>query len=493
MQPSFILMYTPQIFDPRFGVVKPEGSLGLLYLASALRDKNFQVSLLDATVGNDNFTLEETFYREEKQPNGMIRVGMEIKDILKEVECFDVVGLTSIFTAQTRMVEDVVSAIKENYPDKLIILGGVNARSQMQRFFNIGVDLICLSEAEKTIVDIGDVLRTGSKDFSNILGLAGKDGFVNPQIKVTQDLDDLPIPAWDLQPLKKYWEIARPHGSGFADEEVAYASAMFSRGCPFKCDYCHISKEIEGSDSGNIRGLRLKSQRRIIEEMNILKNLGVKYVFVEDDSLLAKKKRAVSIFNQLIELNLELADVNGINLSHLCTKVNGKFGVDDELMETMAAAGFKKLSFPVESGSQRVIDKYASGKLDFEKHDIIALIRKAKELNMEVGGAYTFGYPDESYAEMISTFNLARKHMDAGMDYANFVIITPFPGTVFYDMALSENLLLPNLDVADMDWMRPSIKTRVPHWFINLIITKGWKFVNNSKRINRIKNLIPQT
>ena len=84
MQPSFILMYTPQIFDPRFGVVKPEGSLGLIYLASALRDKNFQVSLLDATVGNDNFTLEETFYREEKQPNGMIRVGMEIKDILKE-------------------------------------------------------------------------------------------------------------------------------------------------------------------------------------------------------------------------------------------------------------------------------------------------------------------------------------------------------------------------------------------------------------------------
>ena len=233
VNPSFLLMYTPQIFDPKFGVVKPEGSLGLIYLASALRDKNFQVSLLDATVGNDNFTLEETFYREEKQPNGMIRVGMEIKDILKEVECFDVIGLTSIFTAQTRMVEKVVSAIKQNYPDKLIILGGVNARSQMQRFFNIGVDLICLSEAEKTIIDIGDVLRTGSKDFSNIPGLAGKDGFVNPQIKVTQDLDDLPIPAWDLQPLKKYWEIARPHGSGFADEEVAYASAMFSRGCPF--------------------------------------------------------------------------------------------------------------------------------------------------------------------------------------------------------------------------------------------------------------------
>ena len=81
--------------------------------------------------------------------------------------------------------------------------------------------------------------------------------------------------------------------------------------------------------------------------------------------------------------------------------------------------------------------------------------------------------------------------MSVGMDYANFVIITPFPGTIFYDMALSEDLILPNLDVADMDWTRPSIKTRGPHWFINLIITKGWKFVNGAARINRIKNMAP--
>ena len=221
MQPSFILMYTPQIFDPKFGVVKPEGSLGLIYLASALRDKNFQVSLLDATVGNDNFTLEETFYREEKQLNGMIRVGMQTEDILTEIEPFDVVGISSIFTAQPRVVEELVTSINKRYPEKLIILGGVNARSQLERFFNAGADLICLSEAELTIVEIGKVLRSGSRDFSSINGLAGKDGFINKQLSVLQNLDELPIPAWEMQPLKKYWEIARPHGSGFSDKEVA--------------------------------------------------------------------------------------------------------------------------------------------------------------------------------------------------------------------------------------------------------------------------------
>ena len=64
--PSFLLMNTPQVFDPKFGAIKPEGSLGLIYLASALRDQHFEVSILDASVGNDNYSLEETFYSEEK-------------------------------------------------------------------------------------------------------------------------------------------------------------------------------------------------------------------------------------------------------------------------------------------------------------------------------------------------------------------------------------------------------------------------------------------
>ncbi len=289
IEPKFLLMYSPQIFDKKFGAIKPEGSLGLIYLASALRNKDFEVSILDASVGNDDYTLEETFFNEKIQPNGLVRVGMNIKDILSEVVNYDVIGISSIFTAQTRMVEEVVVAIKKEYPDKIIILGGISAKSQMSLFFNAGADLICLSEAEETIVEIGELLRKGERDFSKIDGIAGKEGFVNPRLKIIQNLDELPIPAWDMLPLKKYWEIARPHGGGLKEGNVAYASAMFSRGCPFKCHFCHISKELEGSITGNTRKYRMKSIDRVNEEIRIMKSLGVKYVFVEDDSMLAKK------------------------------------------------------------------------------------------------------------------------------------------------------------------------------------------------------------
>ena len=166
---------------------------------------------------------------------------------------------------------------------------------------------------------------------------------------VIQNLDELPIPAWDMLPLKKYWKIARPHGSGLTEGNVAYASAMFSRGCPFKCHFCHISKELEGSITGNTRKFRMKSIDRVIEEIRFMKNLGVKYVFIEDDSMLAKKTRAKTIFLKIAEMGMELAGVNGINLAHLCTRVDGKLGIDESLMEAMAAAGFKRLQYPVES------------------------------------------------------------------------------------------------------------------------------------------------
>ena len=63
------------------------------------------------------------------------------------------------------------------------------------------------------------------------------------------------------------------------------------------------------------------------------------------------------------------------------------------------------------------------------------------------------------------------------------------PGTKIHDYVVENKLLLSNLNIADMDWMRPSMKTKVPGWIIKLIITKGWRFVNNPERIKRIKEM----
>ena len=499
-EPKFLLMYAPQRFDLRFGAVKPEASLGNLYLAGALRDAGFNVNILDCCLGNDRYPLEYSFYRQTSLPNNMVRIGMSPEDILKEVAEYDVIGISSIFTPQTYMVEELVISISRAYPDKLIIMGGINARTQMKRFFNAGAHIICLSEAERTIVEIGTILRLGGSDFSNLPGVAFiHDGRiqVNPMGAIDDDLDLLPIPARDLLPLERIWKIARPHGGviavGQLDKPLPYVSAMTSRGCPYVCTFCHISGEQKGADTGYIGKFRFQSEARVEREMLSIKALGAEDVYIEDDSLLAKKKRALNIFKMLIKFGFRLGDVNGINLSHLHKNEGGRIVIDDEMLETMAEAGFNRLSFPVESGSQRIIDKWASGKISHETYDISALIKKANALGIIVSSCYLIGYPDETYEELAQTFLVAQKHMDAGSEYVNLTIVTPFPGTALYDYVMQNNLLLPGIEIADLDWLRPSMKTIIDPRYLEFISRKAWEFLNKPERISIIRSMAPDS
>src|SRR3989344_8460428 len=115
-EPRFLLMYAPQRFNLNFGAVKPEASLGNLYLAGALRDSGFDVNILDCCLGNDRYSLEQSFYRQTPLPNGKVRIGMAPEDILQEVAGYDIIGISSIFTPQTYTVEETVKLISKAYP-----------------------------------------------------------------------------------------------------------------------------------------------------------------------------------------------------------------------------------------------------------------------------------------------------------------------------------------------------------------------------------------
>lgn len=498
--PRFLLMYAPQRFHLQYGAVKPEGSLGNLYLAGALRDAGFKVDILDCCLGNERYTLEQSFYRQTPLSNEMVRIGISREDIIREVVDYDVIGVTSIFTPQTYMAEETVKLISEAYPEKLIIMGGINARTQMKRFFNAGAHLICLSEAERTIVEIGNILRGGSRDFSSVSGIAFTHNgqvAVNPMGFIEDNLDLLPIPAWDLMPLDRIWKIARPQGSvisiGQLNKPLPYVSAMTSRGCPYICTFCHISGEQKDSNTGYIGKFRFQSEERVKKEMVYIKGLGAEDVYIEDDSLLAKKKRALNIFKMLIEFGFKLADVNGVNLSHLHKNEGGRIVIDGEMLETMAEAGFKRLSFPVESGSQRIIDRWASGKISHKTYNIAALIRKANSLGILVSSCYLIGYPDETYEELAQTILAAKRHMDAGSEYVNFTIVTPFPGTVLYDHVMQNDLMLPGIEIADLDWLRPSMKTIIDPFYLEFISRKAWEFLNKPERISIIRSMAPKS
>ena len=248
-----------------------------------------------------------------------------------------------------------------------------------------------------------------------------------------------------------------------------------------------------GSDTGYIGKFRFQSVERVEREMITVKALGAENIYIEDDSLLAKKKRALDIIRMMIKYKFNLGDVNGVNLSHLHKNDRGgHLVIDEEMLEAMAEAGFKRLSFPVESGSQRIIDKWASGKISHEKYNIPALIKKANLLGITVSSCYLIGYPDETYQELLQTILVAKKHMDAGSEYVNFTIVTPFPGTALYDYVIKNDLLLPGIKIADLDWLYPSMKTLMDPEYIQFVSREAWRSLNKPERIEIIRSMAPQ-
>ena len=470
-------------------MAKPDGSLSLPYVAGSLRRAGYGVKILDLSVGGEKDQLKDTFFHPTPLDSGLIRVGMSHERIAEEIVDYDVIGISSIFTTQTSMVLETIRLIKRLDPNKVVIAGGVNARNLRDRFFAAGVDIIVLSEAELTILEIAEALR-GNGSLTDVPGICyesepGRE-VVNPPGRVIQNLDELPLPAWDLLPLKKYWDLSRPHGGQFPEgKRIQYGSLQTSRGCPFRCLYCHISKEDSGDISGDVGTFRVKSIDRVLLELQTLKDLGVEYVFFEDDSLLAKKKRASTLFTLVREMGLHLSDVNGVNLCHLQKNFNGTLGVDEEFIEILAEAGFEFLHLPFESASQRLIDQYCSGKWHIHTLDTKELIRACDRVGIGTAGNYMIGYPDETLAEIHKTILFAKRHVEEGMNHAALFAVVPFPGTLIYDMVLRTGQLDPDFDTDHMKWTKSILRgLAVPADTLEHLRQLAWLTVNRSEFVN---------
>ena len=129
-----LLLYPPEQSWPGT-MVKPNGSLAYPYLGAALRDIGVETYVYDACIGDDNDDLNDFYTKSTKLSTGMIKTGVSDERILEVASSYDVVGVTSIFSQQETQVLHCAKLIKKHFPDKLLITGGVNAKSRSDIFF----------------------------------------------------------------------------------------------------------------------------------------------------------------------------------------------------------------------------------------------------------------------------------------------------------------------------------------------------------------------
>jgi len=131
--------------------------------------------------------------------------------------------------------------------------------------------------------------------------------------------------------------------------------------------------------------------------------------------------------NQMIECCKRMINER-IKAKWFCTTRVDRF--DEELARYMKKAGCKMITFGIESGSQKVLDKNNKG---IKIEQTIKAVKAARKYGIKTIGHFIIGLPGSSIKTTKTTINFAKK---LKLNFVQFYIATPFPGSKFYKDAI---------------------------------------------------------
>lgn len=376
---------------------EPWPPLGLAYIASFIRKKCSNITIIDRNV----------LLRDNR--NDLIKADLCTVDILKRNPP-DVVGIT----ATTPLIFDaykVAKLVKDNLPHSKTILGGTHATVLPKEVLKEcpHLDFVCVGEGEIVF----DKLISSNGDVSKIDGLAYRredEIVINNFSPLIENLDELPFPARDLIDMTKYLEQTNIVIRGL---HIRATHIFGARGCPYKCRFCASSAVFGGK-------IRFHSPQYLVNEIkHLITTYNIKGLYFAEDMFLSNKKRALELCQLLIKENLNKE-------IKWCAQLKTNI-VDQEFLEELKKAGCIQIEYGFESGSDRTL------KL-MDKKTTVAINCKAAELTrkskMRFLANIIVGTPEERIKDFSETINFIK---EIKADYVAFNKFIPLPGSDFYE------------------------------------------------------------
>lgn len=332
----------------------------------------------------------------------------------------DIVGFSTL-TLEYSVVSEVAKAIKARRPEVVTILGGPHASTDPDTVLkNPSIDYIALGEAEETFPEFVDVVMNGG-DPRGVKGIGfSQDGEIvktEPR-ELIQDLDGLPMPAWDLIEMEPYFDLPN------FNIVVAHRRTMpifTTRGCPYRCTYCH-----------NIFGKRARqrSPENVLEEIKFLYDrYGIREFQVIDDVFNINNKRAIAICDLILESGMKL-------YLSFPNAIRGDI-VTPELVAKLKATGTYKINYAIETASPR-LQQMVKKRVKLEK--LKEAIRITNEARIWTHGFFMVGFPTETREEVQMTIDYA---CTSKLNSAGIFVLQPFPGTEIWDQIAGMGIEIP--------------------------------------------------
>jgi len=204
-----------------------------------------------------------------------------------------------------------------------------------------------------------------------------------------------------------------------------------SRGCPYNCVFCSYRHVMYSNK------FRAQSPERVLDEVRYLQNnFGVREIRYDDDTFEVNKKRVMEICNLFRKEKIDLMWSAQSRANHM----------SNELCKTMHRAGCERLLFGVESGNERVLKMINKGETLQQIRDGIKCCRKN---NITAHNCFMVGFYWDTKESIEDTIRFA---FELKSEIAQISIATPLPGTPYYELLKSKNLLIGE------DWTRDSFR-----------------------------------
>lgn len=314
----------------------------------------------------------------------------------------------------------VQSFIHTHCEKAICIFMGPGATYFAKSFLTDTKSIIVRGEPEETTKELIQLLNEGA-DWHQVRGisyLSCQKMINNPARPLIKDLDALPFPA--IHHIKQY---------AFFNPKLKispYMAIVTSRNCPFKCIYCvpsslTFAREIEYKRDNNGRKppIGFRSPENVVAEIDHLATLGYKAIGFMDDNFIITAKRLKPIGEALKKHNIVWgcqARVDAIN---------------EEIAAMLQLYGCQYVDLGVESFNNEILQYIKKGITEEQIEVAIELLKKHNvpvKLNILIGTS-----PIETVETIKDTLRKAKKMQ---VDQVMFNIVSPFPGTDFYDLAM---------------------------------------------------------